>query len=87
MDEAVRAQYEAREAWLKDEATRRSEALAEGEIATKLRVAQAQLNILDDATIANTLSLSIAIVKRLRAGKDVAKIQEELLAERPFIRA
>ena len=123
LDEATRAQYEAREAWLRDEATRqyeaenrgwrkglqegeakgrleglaegriegkaegRAEGKVEGEITTKLSVALAQLNILDDATIANTLSLPIELVKRLRAGEKVEKIQEELLAEGPVIRA
>ena len=111
LDEATRAQYEAREAWLRDEATRQYEAenrgwkkglqegeakgrieglaegRVEGEITTKLSVALAQLNILDDATIANTLSLPIELVKRLRAGEKVEKIQEELLAEGSVIRA
>ena len=97
LDETTKQQYEAREAWLRDEATRQYEAenrgwrkglqegeakgriegKAEGEITTKLSVALAQLNILNDATIANTLSLPIEMVQRLRAGEDVEKIQEE----------
>ena len=64
----------------------KAEGRAEGEITTKLSVALAQLNILDDATIANTLSIPIELVKRLRAGEKVEKIREELLAEGPVIR-
>ena len=103
MDEATRWQYEAREAWLKDEATRRYEARMEGkeeglqegeikgeikgEIATKLSDVAALLNILDDATIASTLSVPIEIVKRLRAGEDVEKIKEELLTASEIVHA
>ena len=87
MDEAARWQYEAREAWLKDEATRQYEARTEGEIATKLSVAAAQLNLLDDVALASTLSLPIEIVQRLRAGEEVEKIKEELLAKNEIVHA
>ena len=87
MDEAVRAQYEAREAWLKNEATRRSEALAEGEIKAAIAGAVAFLDIADDATIAAKLSLPIGIVRRLRDGEDAESIMEELVREKERVRA
>ena len=77
MDEATRWQYEAREAWLKDEATRRSEALEEGQIINQLNNAVSLLDILDDATIAQKIALPIEIVQRLRAGEDAEKIKKE----------
>ena len=99
MDEATRWQYEAREAWLKDEATRRYEArmegkeegLMEGEIKGEIKAAIAGavafLDIADDATIAAKLSLPIGIVRRLRDGEDAESIMEELWREKERVRA
>ena len=88
MDESTRQRYDAREAWLKDEATRQYEARmagikegeAKGEIATKLSNALALLDILDDVTIAAKIALPVEIVKRLRAG-EIESVQAELLAD------
>lgn len=96
MDESTRQRYEAREAWLKDEATQQYEARMvgikegrmegeatgrkKGEIATKLSNALALLDILDDVTIAAKIALPIEVVKRLRAG-ELESIQAELLAD------
>lgn len=95
MDEAIRAQYEAREAWLRDEATRQYKAenrgwqkglqegeakgRIEGDITRNISNAIALLDVLDDATIAEKLALPIEAVQRLRAG-DRESVKAELLA-------
>ena len=73
----------------KGELKGRKEGLQEGEvrgeIQNQLNSIVALLDVLDDAIIANKLSVPLDIVQRLRAGDDVENIKAELLAKRTAI--
>ena len=90
IDRVAWQRYEAREMWERDVATRRYEAERRGFlkgycksiIKQSIDNAIAFLDIADDVTIANKVSLPLEIVQRLRAGEDAESIKEELLAEK-----
>lgn len=95
MNEAAWMRYESRQMWLRDSATRQYEAEMEGflegfrksrkaqaEVKVTIESAIAVLDVLDDAAIADSLSLPLEIVQRLRAGDDTEKITGELYEEK-----
>lgn len=67
--------------WVKGKEEGLREGEAKGGIQSKLRDVVALLGILDDTAIASALFVPIEIVKWLRAGDDIERFKEALLAE------